>query len=90
MFIWTSSEAIVLPIALIVAILITLVVSFLTRKKGEVVRRIPLMVLSIIVWLLELVKQVLNIVSGYSLWAIPLHFCSLFLYFYPLASFFLV
>ena len=45
MFIWTSSEAIVLPIALIVAILIALVVSFLTRKKGEVVRRIPLMVL---------------------------------------------
>lgn len=88
MFIWTSSEAIVLPIALIVVILIALVVRFLTRKKGEVVRRIPLMVLSIIVWLLELVKQVLNIVSGYSLWAIPLHFCSLFLYFYPLASFF--
>ena len=88
MFTWTSSEAIVLPIALIVVILIALDVSFLTRKKGEVVRRIPLMVLSIIVWLLELVKQVLDIVSGYSLWAIPLHFCSLFLYFYPLASFF--
>ena len=88
MFIWTSSEAIVLPVALLVTILIALIISFLARKKEAIIKRIPLMVLSIIVWLLEIVKQVLNIVSGYSLWAIPLHFCSLFLYFYPLASFF--
>ena len=37
--------------------------------------------------MLEVIKQVREFKSGYDYWAIPLHFCSLFLYFYPLAVF---
>ena len=88
MMVWTKEEGVVLPIMLIAIVLLSLFLSFLMRKKSDIIKRVPLIVLTAVVWLLEIVKQVLNIVSGYSLWAIPLHFCSLFLYFYPLASFF--
>ena len=42
MFNWTTSEAIVLPIALIVTVLLSLFISVLTRKKRDIVKRIPL------------------------------------------------
>ncbi len=88
MFVWTEAEGTVLPIALIMTLFISILIAYLLRKKSELIRRIPLMIITAITLTLELVKQILYIMSGYDLWAIPLHFCSLFLYFYPLASFF--
>ncbi len=88
MFSWSNSEKIVLPIALIIVLVAAFLISFLLRKRDEKIKRIPLMILTVITLVLEIVKQILGIINGYNLWNIPLHFCSLFLYFYPLASFF--
>ncbi len=88
MFVWTEFDGIVLPIALLVVIFLSVGTFLLTRNKSECIKRIPLIVISSIMLGLEVVKQIINIVDGYSFWSIPLHFCSLFLYFFPLASFF--
>ena len=88
MFSWSSSQIEVLPIALVVVIALSVIIPYLTRNKSELIRRIPLIVIASIMLILEVVKQIYNIVIGYNLWTLPFHFCSLFLYFYPLASFF--
>lgn len=85
---YSKAELIVLPIALVIIVGITIILYYLLRNKNENIRRIPLIIISVILLVLELIKQIINVVEGYSKWAIPLHFCSLFLYFYPLASFF--
>ena len=75
---WTKSEGVVLPIALAVCLVLAVVISVLTAKKSEKIRRIPLMILAIVVWGLEIAKQTLSARGGYNLWSIPLHFCSIF------------
>lgn len=84
---WTKSELVVLPITLVVMIVITIFLSWLLRDKSERVRNIPQTVIAAIILILEVIKQSLSISSGYSLWNIPLHFCSFFLVWYPLAQF---
>lgn len=88
MFEWTKADLIVLPIALVLIVLLSILICFLTRNKSKLVKQIPLMTISVALLILEIVKQAIYIQRGYDLWAIPLHFCSLFLYFFPLASFF--
>lgn len=87
MFSWSNSQIIVIPIALCITLALSFIICFFTRKCSKKIRLIPLITISIIVWILEIAKQIINIAEGYDLWAIPLHFCSLFLYIFPLASF---
>jgi len=87
LFNWTRDECIVLPITLLVIVILSLTMFVLLRKKSEKIRQMPLIIITIIILILEVVKQVVSYKNGYSLWSIPLHFCSLFLYFYPLAVF---
>ncbi|MBO4666714.1 MAG: YwaF family protein [Bacilli bacterium] len=58
------------------------------KNKDEKTRMIPIVVVTIVLLVLEFFKQLLSIIRGYDLYHIPLHFCSLFLYFLPLASFY--
>lgn len=87
MFRWGVNEGKVLPISLFITILITVIIVFLLRKKSENIRRIPLIIITTIMLLLEVVKQVYFLCTGYDLWALPLHFCSLSLYFFSFASY---
>ncbi len=87
MFEWTKAEAIVLPIALVIVLFVAILISYLLRNKREIIKKIPLMIITTIVLVLEVIKQILSIMDGYETWSIPLHFCSLFLYFYTFASF---
>ena len=87
MFNWRESEITLLPIMLIVVATITVVVCYLNRNKSNFWKRMPLMIIAGLMLWLEVVKQTYNIMIGYDLWNLPLHFCSLFLYFCPLAAF---
>lgn len=85
---WSEAEKTVLPWSFVVIAILSIVICILTNEKKEETKRIPLMIISVIMLGLEIAKQIINIVHGYDLWTIPLHFCSLFLYIFPLASFF--
>ena len=49
---------------------------------------IPFQIISVILLILEVIKQVYSIIKGYDLYYIPLHFCSLFLFVLPAMAFY--
>jgi len=83
---WTNDEKYILPLTLGVIVIISLVLCLWLRRKSEKVKNIPLIVITLTMLILEVIKQVRAFKEGYTTWTIPLHFCSLFLYFYPLAT----
>ena len=71
-----------------IIILLTVILWLFLRKKERKYRNIPLIVITVIMLGLEIAKQIINLKQPtYDLNVIPMHFCSLFLYFYPLAVF---
>lgn len=88
MFDYTKAELIALPIALGIVIVIALLVGYLLRNKTDKQKNIALMVVAAIMLVMEVIKQWLAFDSGsYSLWNIPLHYCSMFMVWYTLAAF---
>lgn len=85
---YTQVEIKVLPIALAIVLIIGLLVGFLLRKQSSKVKNIPLIVIAVTMLIMEVVKQYRSFESGsYSLWSIPLHFCSLFMLWFSIAAF---
>ena len=85
---WTEDEMIVLPIMLISIIIISALLGYLLRNKSEKIRGIPLIVIASVILVLEVIKQIRAGVTGeYTTWTIPLHFCSFFMVWFPLAQF---
>mgnify|MGYP005757725451 FL=1 len=87
MFNWTKDEIQIVPITLMVIIFLSVIINFCLRNKSEKVKRIPLLIITIIILILEVIKQIYNLVIGYNLWKLPLHFCSIFLFVFSFASF---
>jgi len=87
MFKWSKYDAIILPIVLLIIIIISKLIQISLRGKDEKTKIIPLKIITIIMLIMEIIKQVKDIIDGYDMWTFPLHFCSLFLYFFPLAVF---
>lgn len=87
MFNWTKDEALIVPIGLVIIIFLSVIINFCLRNKSEKIKRIPLLIITIIVLILEIIKQVYSLIKGYDLWKLPLHFCSIFLFVFSFASF---
>ena len=87
MFEWTYADKRVLPIALLLVIDLTLAIYLIFRKKSDKIKNIPLIVITAIMLIMEVAKQSISIKQGYNLWHVPLHFCSLFIYWFPLMAF---
>lgn len=88
MQLWTYEHFITLVPSIIVMVLITFLLSILIGKKDIKIRRIPLMIISVLLVILEIIKQVKSLIDGYNLYYIPLHFCSLFIFMLPLMAFY--
>ncbi len=86
---YTKAELIVLPIALITMITITFLLHFFLKDKAKRIQDIPFQVITILLIFGEIIKQILefNEVDGYDFWAIPLHFCSTYFFWFALAEF---
>lgn len=87
MFDWSTKEKIILPIMLVAILIFAIVICMFTKNKSEKVKRIPLLIITIIILGLEIAKQIYYICIGYDTWALPLHFCSLFMFFYVFSNF---
>ena len=85
---WTKFRVITLVPTFVVIILVSYFVSLLLKNKSEKIQLIPIQVITVILLVLEFFKQLLSIINGYDNYHIPLHFCSLFLYFMPIAAFY--
>ena len=84
---WTKTDVIVLPLVLIGMICLTIFLRKILKNKPDIIRGIPLQVIAGICVILEVIKQGISILEGYDEWMIPLHYCSLFVFFFPFAQY---
>ena len=85
---WTPLHAYTLIPEFIVFIILAYVLSRVLKNKDYETQLIPLKVATSLLLILEVAKQIMGFVTGYSLYWIPRHFCCLFLYFHPIACFY--
>lgn len=75
--------------SLVVMIILGVVLKVWLGKKSEKIRMIPLQICTVFLLVIEVIKQIKSFEGGqYSLYSLPLHFCSLFLYTLPLMCFY--
>ena len=84
---YSRDEIIVLSISAGVIVLISFLLGFFLRKKSEKIKQLPFLTITIILFALEIVKQIINLVEGYDMWAFPLHFCSTYFIWFSIAHF---
>ena len=85
---WTLLHAYTLIPQFIVYALLAFILSRVLKNKDFETRLLPLKICTVLLLALEAAKQITGIATGYSTYWIPLHFCSLFLYFHPVACFY--
>ena len=88
MMLWSYDHAVTLLPAVAVMALLSFGLRCLLKNKSRTVRMIPVQIITVVLLLLEVGKQVTSFRNGYDLYCIPLHFCSLFLYVMPVFSFY--
>ena len=84
---WTESQNEILPIAFTIVIIVSIIVGILLKNKSQKIKNLPFVIITIILLIAEVIKQIRAIDIGYNLWSIPLHYCSMFLLWFSLASF---
>lgn len=85
---WTPLHVYTLIPQFIVYAATAFILSRALKDKGLETRLLPLKICTAMLLLLEAAKQITGVVTGYSTYWIPLHFCSLFLFIHPLACFY--
>lgn len=58
------------------------------RNKPDPIRMLPIRILAVILFASEVGKQALSAAQGYSLYHLPFHFCSLFIFVLPFMAFY--
>lgn len=88
MILWTKWHAITILPAFAIMIVIALILARVLKDKDEKYKLIPIQIIAVTLVVLEIIKQVNSFANGYDLYHIPLHFCSLFIFFMPLFAFY--
>lgn len=90
MELWTKEHFWQLIPTTIIMLIIALILNCFIGKKSLKVRMIPFQILAVLLFISEIGKQIASATqeSGYDLYHIPLHVCSLFIPLLPLMSFY--
>ena len=88
MGLWTKEHFYLIVPSFIVFIIFAVIFGKFMKNKSEKVKYLPLQIITIILLALEFMKQGYNMKGGYDLYALPFHYCSLFLYLLPVHSFY--
>ena len=83
MQLWTPEHMKTLLPAVAVMLTLAVLLRFAIGKKAHKIRMIPFQILTAVLFLLEIGKQVLSLKQGYDLYHLPFHFCSLFIFMLP-------
>ncbi len=87
MKLWTMWHVYTLLPTLAVFAILAVLIGLWLKNKDEKIRMIPIQVISVVLVVLEIAKQIYGLCTGYNLYWIPLHYCSLFVYLIPLFAF---
>lgn len=88
MELWTPEHAQTLLPALAVMIVVAVILRLSIGKKDLKIRMIPFQILACILFVIEIGKQVVSFQNGYDLYHLPFHFCSMFIFMFPLMAFY--
>ena len=88
MQLWTYEHFISYVPAIIVIIAAAVVMRICFLNKSEWIKLLPVQIIGVILVVIEIGKQIASFEGGeYNLYSIPLHYCSLLLFFIPAAAF---
>lgn len=85
---WTKLHVLTLIPTLIIETIIAFSMYKWLNKKSEKIKMIPFKTIAILLTIMEIIKQIVSIKNGYSLYHLPFHFCSLFIFLLPLHAFY--
>lgn len=88
MELWSPEHAKTLLPTVAVMIAIAAILRITLGKKDLKIRMIPFQIVAIILFAIEVGKQILSFRQGYDLYHLPFHFCSLFIFMMPLMAFY--
>ena len=88
MQLWSENHVRTLLPALILMVIVSLLLRKFLGNKSRRIRLIPFQILTCVILVLEVFKQVLSFEGGYDLYHIPLHYCSLAIFTMPLLAFY--
>ena len=88
MELWTDMHIKTLLPSIFIMAAAALVLGKCLAKRSERIRMLPFQIVAVVLFVLEIFKQVISFSKGYDLYHIPLHFCSLFVFMLPLMSFY--
>ena len=88
MQLWTPEHAQTLLPSIIAMIAIAIVLRLCLRRCSHKVRMIPVQIIAVILFAIEIGKQWISISRGYDLYHLPFHFCSLFIFMMPIMAFY--
>lgn len=83
---WTIEHALTLIPATVIFIIFAIWLGNKLRYKSEKIRLIPIHIISGLLVILEIIKQVKSVSNGYDLYHLPLHFCGMFVFLFPAFS----
>ena len=86
---YTKAELTVLPIALLIMLAVTIFLYYILKDKSKKLQDLPFQIITLLLIGGEIAKQILEFYDGdgYNFWAIPLHFCSTYFFWFSLAEF---
>jgi hypothetical protein len=88
MVLWTPEHAKTLLPATVIMILLAIGLRFLLKNKSEAIRMIPIQIIAVVLFALEVGKQIYSVRHGYDLYHLPFHFCSMFIFMLPIMAFY--
>lgn len=88
MELWTPQHAQTLIPALVIMIVVAVILRLTIGKKDLKIRMIPFQILAVVIVLIEIGKQIVSFQNGYDLYHLPFHFCSMFIFMFPLMAFY--
>lgn len=88
MELWTPQHTKQLLPTLAFILILTAVLRITLKNKPLKIRLIPLQIVAVIIVALEIGKQAFSLAEGYDLYALPFHFCSMFIFMLPLMAFY--
>jgi hypothetical protein len=88
MELWTDMHIKTLLPSILIMAVVALILGKCLAKRSERIRMLPFQIVAVVLFVLEIFKQVISFSKGYDLYHIPLHFCSLFIFMLPLMSFY--
>ncbi len=84
---YTKTELFVLPLAFLAMVGFAAFLRFVTFEKTRRIQDLPFFIIAVAVLIMEIIKQLRNLSQGYEAWSAPLHYCSTFFVWFPLAEF---